>query len=272
MRDSALVRELMQGVDIVFHLAAIRITQCAEEPRLALEVLVDGTYNVVEAAAEAKVRKVVASSTASVYGLAEEFPTTRAPAPVRQRHALRRGEGLQRGPAALVPRDEGPRLRRAALLQRLRPADGRARPLHRGARALDGAHHRGQAAADPRRRPADDGLHLHGGHRPREHARGRERADRQGLQRRQRRRDEPARAGADAAARDGLRARRRARPGARRQRRHPPPRRHEPRARGARLRGRGRPRGGPDPPRRLVARRARRRAGRADPPRWRGAA
>ena len=76
IRDRALVRELMTGVDVVFHLAAIRITQCAEEPRLALEVLVDGTYNVFEAAAEAGARKVVASSSASVYGLAEEFPTT----------------------------------------------------------------------------------------------------------------------------------------------------------------------------------------------------
>ena len=65
----------MAGVDVVFHLAAIRITQCAEEPRLALEVLVDGTFNVLEAAAEAGVRKVVASSSASVYGLAEQFPT-----------------------------------------------------------------------------------------------------------------------------------------------------------------------------------------------------
>jgi UDP-glucose 4-epimerase len=76
VRDLALVRELMQDVDVLFHLAAIRITQCAEEPRLALEVLVDGTYNVVEAAVDAGVRKVVASSTASVYGLADEFPTT----------------------------------------------------------------------------------------------------------------------------------------------------------------------------------------------------
>jgi UDP-glucose 4-epimerase len=76
IRDRALVRELMQDVDVLFHLAAIRITQCAEDPRLALEVLVDGTYDVVEAAVEAGVRKVVASSSASVYGLAEEFPTT----------------------------------------------------------------------------------------------------------------------------------------------------------------------------------------------------
>ena len=76
IRDQALVREVTAGKDLVFHLAAIRITQCAEEPRLANEVLVDGTFNVIEAAAEAGVRKLVASSSASVYGLAEEFPTT----------------------------------------------------------------------------------------------------------------------------------------------------------------------------------------------------
>jgi UDP-glucose 4-epimerase len=76
IRDRDLVRELMTGVDVLFHQAAIRITQCAEEPRLALEVLVDGTYNVVEAAVEAGVRKVVAASSASIYGLAETFPTT----------------------------------------------------------------------------------------------------------------------------------------------------------------------------------------------------
>jgi UDP-glucose 4-epimerase len=75
IRDRALVRDLMQGIDVVFHQAAIRITQCADEPRLALEVLVDGSFNVFESAAEAGVRKVVAASSASVYGLAEEFPT-----------------------------------------------------------------------------------------------------------------------------------------------------------------------------------------------------
>jgi nucleoside-diphosphate-sugar epimerase len=76
IRDADLVRRLTEGVDVVFHLAAIRITQCAEEPRLALEVLVDGTFNVFEAAAQAGVRRVVASSSASVYGLAEQFPTS----------------------------------------------------------------------------------------------------------------------------------------------------------------------------------------------------
>jgi UDP-glucose 4-epimerase len=75
IRDTGLVRSLMAGIDVVFHQAAIRITQCATEPRLAVQVLVDGTYEVVEAAADAGVRKVVAASSASVYGLAEEFPT-----------------------------------------------------------------------------------------------------------------------------------------------------------------------------------------------------
>ena len=75
VRDKGLVGELTGGIDVVFHQAAIRITQCADEPRLALEVLVDGTFNVVEAAVAAGVRKLVAASSASVYGLAEQFPT-----------------------------------------------------------------------------------------------------------------------------------------------------------------------------------------------------
>jgi UDP-glucose 4-epimerase len=75
LRDVDLVHDLTKGKDIVFHQAAIRITQCAEEPRLALQVLVDGTFTVLEAAAEHHVDKVIAASSASVYGLAEAFPT-----------------------------------------------------------------------------------------------------------------------------------------------------------------------------------------------------
>jgi UDP-glucose 4-epimerase len=76
IRDRALVEAAMDGIDIVFHQAAIRITQCAEEPRLALEVLVEGTFNVLEAAVRSHVQKVVAASSASVYGMADDFPTT----------------------------------------------------------------------------------------------------------------------------------------------------------------------------------------------------
>jgi UDP-glucose 4-epimerase len=76
LRDRKLLAHMVAGVDLIFHQAAIRITQCAEEPRLALEVLVEGTFNVLEAAVQAGVKKVVAASSASVYGPGEQFPTS----------------------------------------------------------------------------------------------------------------------------------------------------------------------------------------------------
>ncbi|MGO4834444.1 NAD-dependent epimerase/dehydratase family protein, partial [Rhizobiaceae sp. 2RAB30] len=83
--DTAMLAKVMDGVDIVFHQAAIRITQCAEEPRLAFDVLAGGTFNVLEAAVKAGVSKVVAASSASVLGLAESFPTTEAHHPYNNR-------------------------------------------------------------------------------------------------------------------------------------------------------------------------------------------
>jgi UDP-glucose 4-epimerase len=85
IRDRQLLEDVMQGVDVVFHQAAIRITQCAEEPRLALEVLADGTFNVLETAVKAEVKKVVAASSASIYGMAEDFPTTESHHPYNNR-------------------------------------------------------------------------------------------------------------------------------------------------------------------------------------------
>lgn len=75
VRDRDTVHDTVKGKDVVFHQAAIRITQCAEEPRLALETMVDATFNVLEASAEHRVAKLVAASSASVYGMAESFPT-----------------------------------------------------------------------------------------------------------------------------------------------------------------------------------------------------
>jgi len=83
--DPVQVHDVMADTDLVFHLAAIRITHCAEDPRLAVEVLGNGTFNVVEAAQQAGVRKIVASSTASIYGLAETFPTTESHHPYNNR-------------------------------------------------------------------------------------------------------------------------------------------------------------------------------------------
>ncbi len=85
IRDRKLVRSLLDGIDVLFHQAALRITQCAAEPRLALEVLVDGTFTVLEAAVEAGVRRTVAASSASVYGLADEFPTPETQHPYHNR-------------------------------------------------------------------------------------------------------------------------------------------------------------------------------------------
>jgi nucleoside-diphosphate-sugar epimerase len=105
IRDRSLVARLMPDRGLVFHQAAIRITQCAEEPRLALDVLVNGTFEVVAAAAEAGVRKLVFASSASVYGLAESFPTSEWHHPYGNDTlygaAKEFGEGLLRGFAGM---------------------------------------------------------------------------------------------------------------------------------------------------------------------------
>ena len=74
--DLPLLRNLMNETDYVFHLAALWLYECVHQPRSALEVNVVGTYNVVEAAQEAGVKKVVYSSSASVYGDAVFTPMT----------------------------------------------------------------------------------------------------------------------------------------------------------------------------------------------------
>ena len=203
-----LVRELTDGIDVVFHQAAIRITQCAEEPRLALEVLVDGTFNVVEAAADAGVRKLIAASSASVYGLAEQFPTAEDHHPYANDTlygaAKVFNEGLLRSFHAMTGLDYvalryfnvyGPRMDvhgvyTEVLVRWMERIAAGEPPLIFG----DGAQ-------------TMDFVFV-ARHRPRERARRRGGRHRRRLQRRQRDRDEPARAGRDAAARDGLRPRR----------------------------------------------------------------
>ncbi len=73
--DVQTVRNATQGMDAVIHMAALRITACAADPRKAMQVMCNGSFNVVEAAQEANVSKIVAASTASIYGLADTFPT-----------------------------------------------------------------------------------------------------------------------------------------------------------------------------------------------------
>ena len=75
IRDAKTVHKTTEGIDAVIHMAALRITACAVDPRDALGVMCDGSFNVVDAAQNAKVKKVVAASSASIYGRAEVFPT-----------------------------------------------------------------------------------------------------------------------------------------------------------------------------------------------------
>ena len=76
IRDGKLMAALVQATDIIFHQAALRITHCAAEPRLAMEVMVDSTFDLLELCVKYNIEKVIAASSASVYGMAEEFPTT----------------------------------------------------------------------------------------------------------------------------------------------------------------------------------------------------
>ena len=71
-----LLNSAVKGCDYVFHLAALWLLQCHEYPRSAFKVNVEGTYNVLEACRDQGVKRLVYSSSASVYGDALETPMT----------------------------------------------------------------------------------------------------------------------------------------------------------------------------------------------------
>jgi UDP-glucose 4-epimerase len=85
IRDKDAVLKVTEGMDAVVHMAALRITACAADPREAMEVMCDGTFNVVDAAHKMGVKKVLAASSASVLGLADTFPTTEEHHPYNNR-------------------------------------------------------------------------------------------------------------------------------------------------------------------------------------------
>lgn len=66
----------MKDIDYVIHLAALWLLQCYEYPRAAFEVNIGGTFNILEACVKNKVKKLVFSSSASVYGNALQIPMT----------------------------------------------------------------------------------------------------------------------------------------------------------------------------------------------------
>ena len=255
--DRRLVDELTDGVDVVFHQAAIRITQCAEEPRLAKDVMIDGTYNVLESAVRHDVRRVVAASSASVYGLAETFPTTEAHHPYANDTlygaAKVFNEGLLRSFHAMYGLDYvalryfnvyGPRMDvhgvyTEVLVRWMERIQAGTPPLilGDGSQTMDFVYIPDVARANILAADADvtDAVYNIA----------------------QRDRDEPASSSRDdVAAGHGLRPRRRVRSGARGQQGAAPARRHERRAQRPRVRRRDRHRGRAARTRRLVARRA----------------
>lgn len=66
----------LEGADGVFHLAALWLLQCHDFPRAAFDVNIRGTFNVMEACVAHDVKRLVYSSSASVYGDAVEEPMT----------------------------------------------------------------------------------------------------------------------------------------------------------------------------------------------------
>jgi UDP-glucose 4-epimerase len=75
MRDTVLLEKCIAGCDYVFHMAALRINACAADPREGFDVMLKSTFEVADLCRKHKVKKVIYSSSASVYGLAQHFPT-----------------------------------------------------------------------------------------------------------------------------------------------------------------------------------------------------
>jgi UDP-glucose 4-epimerase len=76
IRETDILNNAMEGVDYVFHLAAMWLLHCKDFPRTAFDVNIAGTFNVLEACVKHKVKKLIYSSSASVYGDAVQVPMT----------------------------------------------------------------------------------------------------------------------------------------------------------------------------------------------------
>ncbi len=76
IRDVDLLNDAISGKDYVIHLAAMWLLHCKDFPRTAFHVNIEGTFNVLEACVKNNIKKLVYSSSASVYGDAVEVPMT----------------------------------------------------------------------------------------------------------------------------------------------------------------------------------------------------
>jgi UDP-glucose 4-epimerase len=98
--DRDLMRELLRRADGLIHMAALRITQCAQEPERTRKVMFEAPFNIFYDSSELKVKQVVYASSSSIYGQADTFPTSEKHHPYNDRTiygaAKMAGEGILR--------------------------------------------------------------------------------------------------------------------------------------------------------------------------------
>jgi len=75
IRDTDKLEQCIEGCDYIFHMAALRINACAANPGDGFDVMLKSTFEIAQLAVKHKIKKVIYSSSASVYGLAQHFPT-----------------------------------------------------------------------------------------------------------------------------------------------------------------------------------------------------
>ena len=76
VREIDILNDAMKGMDGVIHLAVMWLLHCKDFPRTAFHVNIEGTFNVLEACVKNKIKRLIYSSSASVYGDASEVPMT----------------------------------------------------------------------------------------------------------------------------------------------------------------------------------------------------
>lgn len=75
VRNDQLLEKCISQSDFIFHLAALRINACAENPAEGFDTMVVVPFRIAELARKYKIKKIIYSSSASIYGMAQNFPT-----------------------------------------------------------------------------------------------------------------------------------------------------------------------------------------------------
>src|SRR5580698_7356818 len=82
IRDYEPLRQAMEGIDVVFHEAAIpSVPRSIHQPVPSHEINIDGTFNVLRSAKDAGVRRVIYAASSSAYGDTEELPKVETMSP-----------------------------------------------------------------------------------------------------------------------------------------------------------------------------------------------